>query len=94
MKIDRRVRCFCNDTPAIAQEPPSTRRPDHHDGRNTPQTVQAVVTAGGRITFVGTENGRAGCGKDAAIRHLAGATCSRLHRAHSHFTVATMTRAD
>ena len=57
-----------------------------------PQTVEAVVTTGDRITFAGPEKqARKAAGKDAAIRDLKGATLlPGFIDAHSHFTVATM----
>ncbi len=54
------------------------------------QMVEAVVTAGDRITFVGSEKAaRKAAGKDAAIRDLKGATLlPGFIDAHSHFAVA------
>lgn len=59
---------------------------------DTPQTVEAVVTKGDRITFAGPEKeARKAAGKDAAIHDLKGATLlPGFIDAHSHFTVATM----
>lgn len=59
---------------------------------DTPQTVEAVVTTGDRITFAGPEKqARKAAGKDAAIRDLNGATLlPGFIDAHSHFTLATM----
>ncbi|KQZ72712.1 hypothetical protein ASE06_09505 [Sphingopyxis sp. Root214] len=59
---------------------------------DTPQTVEAVVTTGDRITFAGPEKqARKAAGKDAAIRDLKGATLlPGFIDAHSHFTLATM----
>ena len=59
---------------------------------DTPQTVDAVVTTGGRIAFAGPEKqARAAAGKDAAIRDLRGATLlPGFIDAHSHFTVRAM----
>ncbi|SNS26942.1 amidohydrolase [Sphingopyxis indica] len=57
---------------------------------DTPQTVEAVVTRGGRIAYVGSETGaEAAAGKDAAIHELHGATMlPGFIDAHSHFAVA------
>ena len=59
---------------------------------DTPQTVEAVVTRDGRITFAGSEKeARTAAGKDVAVRDLKGATLlPGFIDAHSHFTVATM----
>lgn len=59
---------------------------------DTPQTVEAVVTTGTRITFAGPEKqARKAAGKDAAIHDLKGATMlPGFIDAHSHFTVASM----
>lgn len=59
---------------------------------DSPQTVEAVVTNGDRITFVGPEKqARKAAGKDAAVHDLKGATLlPGFIDAHSHFTVATM----
>jgi len=59
---------------------------------DTPQTVEAVVTAGDRIAFAGPERqARKAAGKDAAVYDLKGATLlPGFIDAHSHFTVATM----
>jgi predicted amidohydrolase YtcJ len=58
---------------------------------DTPQTVEAVVTEGERIAFVGTEKeARKLAGKRAVVRELRGATMlPGFVDAHSHFTVAT-----
>lgn len=57
---------------------------------DTPQTVEAVVTTGDRITFAGPEKqARKAAGKDAAIHDLRGATMlPGFIDAHSHFAVA------
>lgn len=59
---------------------------------DTPQMVEAVVTRGDRIAFVGSEKqAREAAGKEALIRDLGGATMlPGFIDAHSHFTVATM----
>ena len=59
---------------------------------DTPQMVEAVVTTGTRIAFVGPEKqAREVAGKEALIRDLGGATMlPGFIDAHSHFTVATM----
>lgn len=59
---------------------------------DTPQTVEAVVTRDGRITFAGSDKeARAAAGQNAAVRDLKGATLlPGFIDAHSHFTVATM----
>ncbi|KTE42430.1 MULTISPECIES: amidohydrolase [unclassified Sphingopyxis] len=58
---------------------------------DTPQTVEAVVTEGDRIAFVGSEKeARKVAGDNAAVRDLKGATMlPGFIDAHSHFTVAT-----
>ena len=60
---------------------------------DTPQTVEAVVTKGDRIAFVGSErDARKAAGDGAAIHDLQGATLlPGFIDAHSHFTVATLT---
>jgi predicted amidohydrolase YtcJ len=57
---------------------------------DSPQLVEAIVTAGDRITFVGPEKAaRKAAGKDAAIHDLKGATLlPGFIDAHSHFAVA------
>jgi predicted amidohydrolase YtcJ len=58
---------------------------------DTPQTVEAVVTEGDRIAFVGSEKeARKVAGDKAAVHDLKGATMlPGFIDAHSHFTVAT-----
>lgn len=95
MKITAAVALLlATTTPAIAQDttlylggPIITM-----DG-DTPKTVEAVVTKGDRITFVGPENqARQAAGSDPAIHDLQGATLlPGFIDAHSHFTVATLT---
>lgn len=80
-------------TPASAQEMTLYRGgPIVTMDGDAPQTVEAVVTREGRITFVGSEKAaRKAAGKDAAVRDLAGATLlPGFIDAHSHFTAATM----
>lgn len=57
---------------------------------DTPQTVEAVVTRGGRIAFAGSESeARKAAGNDVAIHDLKGATMlPGFVDAHSHFAVA------
>ncbi|OWQ94032.1 amidohydrolase [Sphingopyxis bauzanensis] len=80
--------------PASAQESATLYRggPIVTMDGDTPQTVEAVVTRDGRITFAGSEKeARAAAGQDVAVRDLKGATLlPGFIDAHSHFTVATM----
>ena len=79
--------------PAIAQDATLYRGgPIITMDGDTPQTVEAVVTRGDRITFAGPEKqARKAAGNDAAIHDLEGATLlPGFIDAHSHFTVATM----
>lgn len=80
--------------PASAQESATLYRggPIVTMDGDTPQTVEAVVTRNGRITFAGSEKeARAAAGQDVAVRDLMGATLlPGFIDAHSHFTVATM----
>lgn len=80
--------------PASAQESATLYRggPIVTMDGDTPQTVEAVVTRNGRITFAGSEKeARAAAGQDVAVRDLKGATLlPGFIDAHSHFTVATM----
>ncbi len=80
--------------PASAQESATLYRggPIVTMDGDTPQTVEAVVTRDGRITFAGSEKeARAAAGQNAAVRDLKGATLlPGFIDAHSHFTVATM----
>lgn len=84
---------LATNTPAIAQETTLYRGgPIVTMDGGTPQTVEAVITRGDRIAFVGTEKeARKSVGKDAAIHDLKGATLlPGFIDAHSHFTLATM----
>jgi len=80
--------------PAIAQDTTIYRGgPIITMDGDTARTVEAVVTTGGRIVFVGSEKQAraAAAGKDAAIHDLRGTTLlPGFIDAHSHFTVRAM----
>lgn len=78
-------------SPAIAQETTLYRGgPIITMVGDAPQIVEAVVTSGDRIAFVGSEKqARTAAGKDAAVHDLKGATMlPGFIDAHSHFSVA------